>query len=284
MTQKKKRHNKKRNTGLLYEFLIRHASNCALHKQQEEMDRTLKIIKKYFKKGTPLHEELSIFKALNNTTVKSRGTANKILNSVYKTSGKMNVRELDVHKSNLIKEVNHTLNKNVYNYKIPNYTVFASAQTLFNNNRNKKKFLNEIDQLKLEEVVTDYLLLEKKKGAIPEKDKVYNKTVYTMMMKNFHEKYSGLNESQKKILFDYTTFLINNDEKTYMQTVLSEVKKIKEKLSNIQDESIKGSEETKKKLNECVNQLNESKLNTSEETALMLLEYLNLVGEIENNG
>lgn len=281
-TKSKKRHNKKRNTGLLYEFLIRHASSCALDKNSKEMDKTLKIIKKYFQKGSPLNEELRLFKTLSKTNVKNRDTASKILKSICNESRKADARKLDEYKSKLIKEVNYTLNQDVYNYKIPNYTVYASAQMLFNDTRNKKKVLTEIDKLKLEETVSDFLLLEKsQKKEMPKKDGQMNRAVYSMLLKNYHETYASLKDAQKEFLMEYSQFLIKEDEEGLIKRVLKEARQIKEKLTNIKNEEILKDKQLMERINECKDKLTESKLDTSEDTITMILQYMTLASEIE---
>ncbi len=57
-------HNRKRNTGLVYEFLTRHLSSQILNKDNDGFKKTYSIVEKYFKTNSPLLKELEIFETL----------------------------------------------------------------------------------------------------------------------------------------------------------------------------------------------------------------------------
>ena len=78
----KKIHNKRRNAALLYEFLIRHISSCLVSGKNEDAKKALDLSKKYFIKGTSLHQELELSKNLLTTSVKSKESAHKLLNEI----------------------------------------------------------------------------------------------------------------------------------------------------------------------------------------------------------
>jgi hypothetical protein len=281
-----KRHNKKRNTALLYEFLIKHVSHCVVNENKDEVDKTLSILKKYFSKGMPLFEDLKLFKTILNTTVKSRESAHKILDNICESASKYNVRDLDLQKSKLIKEINYAYkDKSVYNYKIPHYTVCASVQTLLNNVRNKKKYLTTIEKVQLEDKVTDFLLLEKiNKPAPLKKNPIYNNTVYKLIVNKFHEKYfDKLNENQRNFLMKYSTYLITEDKEHFKKEILIETKNIKQDLKNIKDKEIVEDEDLMKKINECYeNFMVKDFDDVSEENVLVVLQYMQLLNEVNS--
>ena len=72
------RHNKKRNTALLYEFLIRHVSKCLIESRKAEANKAVGLLKKYYKSG-PLREELDLFDSALQSKVQTAEYASKVL-------------------------------------------------------------------------------------------------------------------------------------------------------------------------------------------------------------
>ena len=69
MTVTSFRHSKKRNSGLLYEFLIRRMSLSMVNGDKPSYDKASSILKRYFSAGMPLATEKEIF----DVVVSSRG-------------------------------------------------------------------------------------------------------------------------------------------------------------------------------------------------------------------
>lgn len=281
-----KRHNKKRNTALLYEFLIRHISKCLVDGRKDEAKKAAALSAKYFGNDAPLRNELSLFSSFLKSNVSSTDAARRILEAVCKASESMNARLLDEQKSKLIKEINYTLKEeDFYNSKIPNYTVYASLQTLLNESRLKKKVLNVIDRVKVEENLCEYLT--KPKSIKQESLKVnpnYSTTVYNFLIKRFHKKYEGkLNESQKKLLTQYSLYLISNKEQQLKEVVNKEVARIKNSLISIKDESIRKDQDLANKILECRKRFSSSSFEEVNESKILeLLQYMRLIEEVES--
>jgi hypothetical protein len=282
------RHNKKRNSALLYEFLIRHISNCLINDNKEEAKKAVAISKKYFSSGSPLRKELDLFKSVLDTNVKSKTSAQKILGEVVSAASKMNVRELDTQKSKLIKEINHTFeNTNVYDYKIPHYSIYASVHTLLSDKRNKKKILESVDRIKLEDNIVEFLTSDKKNDNVAEslkKNPNYNNAVYRFVVERFHKKYDKkLNENQKKLLTKYAMFLISENKGVMKSSIQKEVENIKGKLRVVKDESLRKDTDVMKRLTECYKKFVTTDFDTvNEETILNLLQYMKLTEEVES--
>jgi len=284
MAKRKFYHNKKRNAALLYEFLIRHISKCLLNNYKVGADKALNISKRYFSQGSLLNKELSLFSSIIDTNVKSRHSAQKILSEVYNVASTMNVRELDQEKSKLIKEINYTLgDKTFYNYKIPNYTVYASVQTLLNEVRNKKKIIGSVDKIKLEDNILEYLVKEDAGNTESlQIDSNYNNAVYKFVIERFHKKYEQtLNEAQKKIITKYVVFTISGNNGVLKSALHKEAKIIKEKLSKVYDEDIRKDKDLMNKLNECYHKfVNMDFEEISEQKILDVLHFMELVEEV----
>ena len=54
----KNKHNKKRNVGLMYEFLLRHISSCLIEGKSNEAKKVTKILERRFNKNTELWKNL----------------------------------------------------------------------------------------------------------------------------------------------------------------------------------------------------------------------------------
>lgn len=281
-----KRHNKKRNSALLYEFLVRHISKCLMNKNKEGANQALNISKRYFSKGSLLNQELSLFNTVLGTKVRSRHSAQKIISDVCDRASNMNARKLDVEKSRLIKEINHTLKDgSFYDHKIPNYTVYASVHTLLNETRNKKKTLDSIDRIKLEDTVVEHLVGKEDKVAdVLKVNPEYNSAVYKFVIERFHKKYDqSLNEEQKKILTKYAVSMISGNTGVLKSALQKESKNIQEKLSRVKDEKILEDKELMRKLQECKSKfINLDFENITEEKILEVLQFMKLVEEVES--
>ena len=68
-------HNKRRNAGLLYEFLVRTISQALVEGNQKKSSTALKILRRHFKPGTELHKEFRLINALVRSTVSSESVA-----------------------------------------------------------------------------------------------------------------------------------------------------------------------------------------------------------------
>lgn len=278
-------HNKKRNTALLYEMMVRHISHCLIENKQEEANKTLDICKRYFANNTLLGQELKLFKEIASSEFKNRDSAVRLLENVYKSSSALDVRQLDVAKSKLIKEINYNLSKDkLYNHRIPNYVVYASLSTLINENRVKRKSLNNVEKVYLEDVVIEHILKEKtqpSKEVTVQKSKDAN-TVQKIVVERFEKKYSSLlSEDQRKLLTQFAIHTLNSEKSDFLKTVNEEVKRVKNVLDfprNIKDGELLGKIKEAKILfaNKDFSVVNEENVKT-------LLEFMSLAGELNSN-
>lgn len=279
------RTNKKRNSALLYEFLIRHISKCIIEDKKLEANKALEISKKFFSEGSPLRNELKLFQSVMSTTkATSRDAFDKIVEYACKSAGLMNPRILDEQKSKLIKEINYNLNKDVYDYKIPGYVNYSSLQLLFNESRARpEKKIDGFDRIKLKDLLITRLS-EAKKPEELKVDRTYNNTVYKILVNKFHEKYATkLNENQKKFLIEYTKFLISEDKNEFAQNLKKEGDRIKKILSNVKDVALNENKDTRKSLVECSEKFTELlKQPVTEKTMIEFLQFIKLADEVES--
>ena len=130
MKDKKVKHNKIRNSGLLFEFLLRQVTADVLDKKEKSV--ALKITQKFFNERTELGKERALYDALVNRKYKTDKQAGYFITEVIKTRGKINNSTLRREKYQLIKEIqkNYDLSK-FLSSAVPNYKVYASIYKLF---------------------------------------------------------------------------------------------------------------------------------------------------------
>lgn len=222
-----KTHNKKRNTALLYEFLIRTISSALVENDKRKSSVALKILRRYFKPGTQLYKEFRIFNALIKTTVSSDSVATSILKEARTAIEALDYETLDKEKSLLIRNINHVIkDENFYDQPVAEYRLYASIQTLFNEWRKPAGSTDIVSLANYENQLREWLITEKKKEDHTLIDETPGTTRLLMkvMMKKLNEKYSSsLNDDQREIIKAYA-FSTANEDQTTIKKKLEEVR------------------------------------------------------------
>jgi hypothetical protein len=279
-------HNKKRNTGLIYEFLIKTISKALVENDKSQSSKALKIIKQNFKSGTELYREFRLMNALMKTTVGSESVAASIIYEAKSAARSHNLQELDREKSILIRNINHQLkDDNFYDQHVDEYKMFATVQNLLNNWRNPNADLQKTAEY--EENLMKWLIspkIELKEEKVNENSVGTNRLLMKVMMKKLNEKYDGSLTSDQKSLIKAYAFATANDDRS---TILKKLSEIREKLL----ESIStymGSDESSKYLNikllEVKNKLFEPLNEVKDSTISEYMLYAKLVDELTSGG
>lgn len=228
-------HNKKRNTALLYEFLIRTISSALVDDDKRKSAVALKILRRYFKPGTTLYKEFRIFNALVKTTVSTDSVASTILREARTAIENLDYTALDREKSLLIRNINHAINdENFYDQPIAEYRLYATIQTLFNEWRKPVGTTDIVSLANYENQLREWLITEKKyeDHTLIDETPGTTRLLMKVMMKKLNEKYSAaLNDDQKEIIKAYA-FSTANDDQT---TIKKKLKEIREGLLNAID-------------------------------------------------
>ncbi len=208
-------HNKKRNIGIIYEQIIKFISLKLLENKKDEANNAIKIIKKYFKNGTQLQKEYKLFKALATTNNISDNLATSIIKEAKKAcNNHFNNKQLEIEKSNLIKDLNYAFGKGtIFEQEINDYKTYATIQTLLNEWRDieNSDFERKTEfEIKLHENLTKKVEQKQETNIINENIKV-DKLTFNLMKKIFDEKYNiNLNENQKQLINHFTNNNSNN--------------------------------------------------------------------------
>ena len=238
-------HNKKRNTALLYEFLVRTVSAALVEGDKKTSATALKILRNFYKPGTQLYKEFRLFNSLVKTTVSSDGVSTSILSEAKAAAALINIEALDREKSQLIRSINHLIkNENFYDQPVNEYRTYATIQTLLNEWRKKPGTVDIDTVAKYEQQLRDWLVTEKKEHShsITEDSPGTSRLLMKVMMKKLNEKYSStLNSDQKEIIRSYA-FSTAKDDKS---TIIKKLMEVRNNLSRSIDSYVTDNPENK---------------------------------------
>jgi len=236
-------HNKKRNTALLYEFLIRTISSSLVSGDKKKSSTALRILRRYYKPGTQLYKEFRLFNSLVKTTVSSDAVVFSILKEARLAATMLDIAALDREKSLLICNINRMINdENFYDQPIAEYRLYATIQTLLNEWRKPAGTANIASLANYENQLQEWLLSEKKKSDETLIDETPGTTRLLMkiMMKKLNEKYSSvLNNDQREIIKAYAFSAASEDQ----LTIKKKLEEIRLNLLNAIDEYIERKQE-----------------------------------------
>lgn len=277
-------HNKKRNSILLYEFLVRTISKSLIENDKSKSATALKILRKHYKPGTELYKEFRLLNALFKTTVSSEHVASSIMKEAKNAASSMNHFTLDREKSLLIKSINHGINdNNFYDQHVSEYRTYATLQQLVNEWRSKDKNIELI--AKYEDSVMKRLVTEKVEDSdavLSEDTAGTSRILMKVMTKKLNEKYSGiLNEQQKSLIKAYALSAATDDPKT-IKLKLQEIKADLLGLINEYSDQNKQNEFVLSKLTETKQMvLNENLDVVDDDTVTRFMLYSRLKNEME---
>jgi hypothetical protein len=98
------KHSKYRNTGILFELLVRQTTSDLINNQDS---KAVKILKKYFT-NTELGKEYSLYNTFAVSTKLSEAKAEILISTIVEQYRKLNFEKISKLKYNLIKEIKHT--------------------------------------------------------------------------------------------------------------------------------------------------------------------------------
>lgn len=279
------KHSKYKNTGLLFELLVRQITADTLNGGESP---SLNILKKSFAK-TELGKEYKLYETLFKTKNLSEGKAEITLNAVLEATRKLNRSALRREKYNLIKEIQQHYNVNeFFKHQVPNYKGYAAFYKLVEiYNSDRLSETNEIidNKVTILECLTERPVSQKKvKQDLVEEFAKYDKDLrvltYKVMLEKFNGKYANLNKGQKEVLKEFMNSIDNTPRlKEIYNTKINEVKKVlKLQAKKVKDDA------TKIKLLEVANLLKEidKGARISNDDLINLLQYYELTEELIN--
>ena len=226
----KLKHNKKRNTGLIYEFFTRYIAKAILEKRDSDITKAKALLKKHFNRSTDLSKELKLFKALTESTVSNRDQAVHLINRVREAVKYQSQARLDLEKTSLIHEVNSNLNAEMFfEEAIPNYKQLGTIQVLLNTWRDESLKEAISETVYLEEKLIEFMLEEKAPTNNTEilgmTTEDVDRLVVNIMTEKVNRKYSNLDPEQKRIIQMYVFSKDNEQTQTQLTEALNGLKR-----------------------------------------------------------
>ena len=225
------KHSKFKNTGILFELLVRQVASDTLSADNSE---AVRIIKEYFSSKTQLGKELQLYQTILKEKFNSESQANRFVDAVLSSRKKLNNSKLRREKYNLIKDIKEHYDIDKFTKaRIDNYRTLASTFTIFENTT-----LPPADSVKLRynlvEAVTGKRANKQIKKQIvseyQQQDKDMQLLSYQILVDKFNEKYGDLSAKQKKVLREYINNVSNTNN--LKELISSEVPHIKRTLRN----------------------------------------------------
>lgn len=230
-------HNKKRNVGLLYEFLVKEMSYAVVCDQTSKEKLVKKIFANRFKKGTEIHKEFKLFKALMDTTVESEKVAERIIESSKAFVKGQDHKALDAEKSLLIRDINHKIaNPGFFSETVENYKMYATVQTLLNEWR-KDSPSDLVKVAEYEQKLVEWLTQDKTQPEKVESKDEIDPLVQKIMVRKFNESFAGkLDVDQERIVKAH--FFMGEDVTPILESVKkSTIDKIDQYIKESVDET-----------------------------------------------
>ena len=276
------KHSKYKNTGILFELLVRQITSDTLSGVDS---KAATILKKHFVK-TELGKEYKLYETLLNNIKLSEGKADIIINTLLESAKYLNKSALRRQKYNLIKEIkaNYDVDE-FFKTKLPNYKTQAAFYTLL-------EMYDGVNQPEPNQVISNKLIILEyltsapittvAKDTLMEEFKSYDKDIrmltYRSLLEKFNSKYANLNEGQKSVLKEFINSVDNPSKlKDFYNTKITEIKSDLTKLNKkVKDKT------TQIKINEVSNILvtldKNDKINNDDMTNL--LHYYELLEEL----
>jgi hypothetical protein len=227
----KLKHNKKRNTGLIYEFFTRYIGKAILEGRDSDISKAKSLLKKHFNRGTDIYKELKLFKVLTESNVSSREQAIHLINRVREAVKYQSQARLDLEKTSLIHEVNSNLNADLFFEEvIPSYKQLGTVQVLLNTWRDETLKESALEEtLFLEEKLIESMMETKSTSVSKETLQMttedVDRLVVNIMTEKVNKKYSNLEPEQKEIIQLFVFSKDNPQVYTQLSEKLNDIKR-----------------------------------------------------------
>lgn len=277
------KHNKFRNTGVLFELLVRQIASDTLANIDS---KAVKIVKKFFH-NSELAKEHKLYHTILTAPRLSEGKAEVLVNTTIDCVKKLNKEQLLKEKYSLIKEIKkHYDLESFFKSKVNNYNILAAAYTLFEvaiDNKFVEPKQVVINKFTILEHITKKQLIKEETNEVEiefaKEDKNVRLLAYRILIEKFNNKYDNLSNRQKSVLKEFINNISNPEHlKIYINENLDKIKKeLTSLVKQVDDKTIEI------KLNEVITLIKpiSSKSSVKDDHLVALLQYQQLAEEIK---
>ena len=283
------KHSKIRNTGLLFEFLLRQITADVLNKKSNSKATT--ILRKKFNEHTELGKEWALYNLLMTKKFKTDSKANYFISEAITQRNKLNNSALKREKFNLIKDLKESYDlQNFLSSKVKNYKLYASVYKLFEYNDSLSAEEKTESYFNLVEHVTTFEnkvnLSETVGGTKIPDDEDLRILTYKTLLEKFNQKYTKLSGAQKNLLREYINNVSNtNSLKDTLKEIVKGLKKdLKTHSKNLKDKVVKiKMTEAIKSIDKFCGTNDKSKI-VKDSYVVQTMRYLELLKEVKKSG
>jgi hypothetical protein len=199
----KKRHNKKRNTALIYEALLVEMTKSIVHSDSHKRSDILNIFRTHFQPDSILGKELQCYKAIMESSGLDQYTAEKIIFRAKAQHDSLNKDEIFAEQTKVIKKVNQNISPGTFSNFIPNYKSFATLSQIFSEKTPLKQ------RVLMEQKVINTLCTPTEQNT--ERMAPVDSLVVSKFTDRYNQQYASLLPEQKKLLSKYILGVGVND-------------------------------------------------------------------------
>ena len=199
----KKRHNKKRNTALIYEALLVEMTKSIVHSDPRKRSDILDIFRAHFQPDSILGKELQCYKAIMESSGLDQYTAEKIIFRAKAQHDSLDKNEIFAEQSKVIKKVNQNISPSTFSNFIPNYKSFATLAQIFSEKTPLKQ------RVLMEQKVINTLCSSAEQNE--QRMSPVDSLVVSKFTEKYNEQYASLLPEQKKLLSKYILGVGIND-------------------------------------------------------------------------
>jgi hydroxymethylpyrimidine pyrophosphatase-like HAD family hydrolase len=285
---KKLKHSKFKNTGILFELLVRQITADILNDNKKSYANEL--MRNYFSEESVLGQEQRLYQLLMEETFSDESSAEKFLDVVVQSHSKLNSSELSNARYNLVKEMKSSYPMDDFlRSKIRNYKTYASIYKLFES-KTPTVFCDPKEIYESKNTIVRNILNQKtssvKNEEVVEMYEKQNEDLrlisYKLLVNNFNKKYSSLDESQQTLLKNYINNISNTN--SLREYINKEIPKVKKELVSLKNKII-DDKVVSIKLDEVVTQLDnirEGRVVKDSQVTTLLMSY-ELIKELKKH-
>lgn len=242
---KKIKHSKFKNTGFIFELLVRQVTSEILSSNKSIAES---ILKEYFNSKKELSKELKLYQYLINEKYNSESKAEQFITTILEARKRVDEKKLTKEKYNLIKAIKETYNIDDFiKSPISNYKTLASIYKLFETITTDEQY-EPTDIVNSRFTIVENIINtsiqnkdSKLKDAVLEtykkQDEDLRAVSYKLLVESFNNKYKNLSVGQKSLLREYinninNTGRLNQYVENEITNLVNELKTVGSKISD----------------------------------------------------
>jgi hypothetical protein len=280
------KHSKYRNTGLIFELLVKQIAADTLSKKDSS---AVKILKKYYSGNSFLAKEYKLYEFITKNTEIKQNKAESIVSTILEVSRKLDRASLKNQKYELIKDLKESYNlDDFFSIKVRDYKGLAALYCLMEAHNCDSlvdpDILVENKVTVMEHLTSKNISEDDAKDALVEEFSKFDKDLrlltYRVLLEKFNNKYADLLPEQKRILREFITSVSSQTKlRKFINEELESIRTIVEnKKELVTDDIIRIKLEEISKLIKPL----DSKDKITDGTLVALMQYYDLINELKS--